>query len=690
MDLRAIIDALPHAIVVTADDGTIMLWNDESAATYGWDEAEVLGRSVLDVLAPAHELQENLDRFDVALVGDDPGGDRAVRRRDGSELRIASRTRRLLDPDGRLVALIGTSEDVTERRAEERAARDLADHFRLALEAGGLGTWRWDLRSGATRWDERLEALFGVPPGGFDGTFDAYVQLLHPDDRESVLARVDRAVREKTTYHVEHRVQWPDGSVHWITGAGSVVLDEHGEVTGTIGCCMDATERVLRVEDRERLASEAVDVADRERVLRERLEFLVAIHEALATAPGREALMTNVTQAAVPRLGDWCSIHLLPSDQLDAVRASPDVEIAHRDPAMVEVARELGQRFPYDPDAPVGVANVIRTGAVEFHPEISAEVLDLADASDEVRSIVEDLELRSSIIVPIVKGQRIFGAMQFVMAGSSRRYRDGDVTLARAVAGRIAATLENRRLNELQRSIADTLQRGLLPATLPEVPGLEVAVRYWPSGESATVGGDFYDLFAIDDEQWGLVIGDVCGTGPGAAAVTGMARHTIRASAWHGDDPETVLRSLNTAILRADTDSFCTAIFGEVRPVGEGFAVDLACGGHPLPIVVDHAGSRTAGGPGTLLGVFADTTFTAETVELEPGALLVLYTDGATDVPGEHGRTPDEFLALVDRAARSADGVDAVADAIHDELAAVLSFESRNDDIALVVLRVAR
>ena len=153
------------------------------------------------------------------------------------------------------------------------------------MDAGGLGTWRWERDTGATVWDERLEALFGLEPGSFDGTFEAYAALLHPEDAAEVLGTVEEAVQSKGRYIVEHRVVWPDGSVHWILGAGQPTVDEAGEVTGTIGACADVTARVLVEQERDRLLAEAVDAAEVERLSRERLEFLTRINDALVDAP---------------------------------------------------------------------------------------------------------------------------------------------------------------------------------------------------------------------------------------------------------------------------------------------------------------------------------------------------------------------------------------------------------------------
>jgi PAS domain S-box-containing protein len=686
VDLRVVVDTLKRAVIVTDPAGRVVLWNRASESLYGWTEHEVLGRSILDMLTPVGEVAGDLEDLESIAQGSTMSGDRFVQRSDGHVIRVNTYTAPIRDESGNTVAIVGTSEDVSAARLADQEARDLSNHFRLALEAGGLGTWRWDMSSGQTVWDERLEALFGLPTGGFDGSFEAFVALLHPDDREGVLRTVNDAVEAKSAYRVEHRVVWPDGSIHWIAGAGGVTLDEHGAVTGTVGCSMDATARVEQELERQRLADLAALAAQNERVQRERLEFMAAINESLNASQTTREVMVNVTRRAVPRLGDWCTIHVVRDDD----RGVPDIEVAHVDPAMVEYARELQRRFPYDPEAPTGVPAVIRSGVTEFYPEISDDLIASMDVDDEIRDLLAELDLRSAITVAMKKRGRVIGALQFIASSPSRRYTDDDVALAEAVAGRIASSIENLRLHDIEREIAATLQRSLLPTSLPDIPGVDTAVRYWPHGTATEVGGDFYDLFAVDETgRFSVVLGDVCGTGPSAAALTGLARHTIRASAWHGDAPADVLRSLNRAVRRSGSDSFLTCVYATIDTTLDSATLNVAHAGHPLAVHVGSDGPSHIGAPGTLLGPFDEIDVRPVEVTLSPGDVVVFHTDGATDVPAPHDLDENQWAALVGAAVAAGGSADDIARSIQRALESILPFDSRHDDIALMVLAVA-
>ena len=680
---RAVLDAVSQAVIVTRPDGEILLWNRAAEALYGWSEHEVLGRMIFDLVVPVPALDLAAEVMSQVMSGEQWRGDFSVLRRDGDTVRVSVIDRPLLDSAGRVVGVVGVSEDVTEQRLLEQRAEDLAERLALALDAGGFGTWRWDVATGRVEWDTKLEQLYGLEPGTFDGTFDAYTALLHPDDLEKTLATVQEAMRTKTSYVVDHRVVWPDGSVHWVQGKGRVILDTDGEVAGTIGCTADVSEQMRLVFEQEHSRTRAIEAADSERLSRERLQFLGEINDALSRSDNERQLMRNVTKAAVPSLGDWCAIFLLS----DSGGTTPEIEIAHADPAMVAYATELQERFPYDPASSTGIPAVIRSGRSEFHPEIDEQVLREADTTDDARDVVRSLGLRSAIAVPLVKRGRVLGAMQFVNSQSSRAYTKADLALAEVVAARIASTLANIRLREHQRLIATTLQSSLLPDSLPAIPGLEIAVGYWAAGEGTEVGGDFYDVFEVDD-GWAVVIGDVCGTGPVAASLTGLVRHTIRALAWQSAPHNDVLRHVNTAVLRSGRATMCTALFATLTETARGFQFEMASGGHPLPIVVRANGTtETVGAPGTLLGAFADPRLITVASDIAPGDTLVMYTDGITDVRPPHDLSTEALEAIVGRAASEAGSATEVIDRLGRELSAILPIAERNDDIAILVLK---
>ncbi|MFN8051554.1 MAG: SpoIIE family protein phosphatase [Acidimicrobiales bacterium] len=578
--------------------------------------------------------------------------------------------------------------DIAQLRVAEARVTDLAEHLQLALEAGDLGTWSWDIATGITTWDAAMCRLYGRDPAdGMEIPFEEWVELLHPDDVQQCLDIVNEAMGDPGPYQMEHRVRWPDGTEHWLSCRGSVRVDEHGAPMGTIGCSGDVTERKRVDLDRDRRMDEAEEIARGERLARERLEFLARINDCALDAADHTELMATVTQAAVPRLGDWCTLHFLGEPG-----APPVVHVAHVDPEKVRWVEELQARYPYDPDAATGVAAVIRSGEAELVQVDQALIDEAIETSavpaDEVRNIVEQLHLTSLITVPLRTSRGVIGAMQFVSAESGRIYGDDDLALAHAASGRVAAALDNAWLNQQYRGVAAALQQGLLPVTVPPIEGVDVAVRYWAAGLVNEVGGDFYDVFPLGPDRWGIVIGDVCGTGPQAAAVTAKARHTIRAGATHGVGHVEVLGWVNDAILNSGRGRFCTVLYATLERVGDDrWTFTVASAGHPLPVLVDREGAHLVGRPGTLAGVLPELKLTVTTRDLHRGDTLVLYTDGFTDVRPPHDLTDDEMQAIIaDAATRST--AEEVADALRSSIDEILSFEHRYDDMALVVLRV--
>jgi serine phosphatase RsbU (regulator of sigma subunit) len=261
--------------------------------------------------------------------------------------------------------------------------------------------------------------------------------------------------------------------------------------------------------------------------------------------------------------------------------------------------------------------------------------------------------------------------------------------LARALADRCAVALDNAAMYAQRDLVAVTLQEELLPPRLPPIPGIDAAARYSAAGEGNQVGGDFYDVFAART-GWHVIIGDVVGKGPAAAAVTGLARHTLRTAAAYEDSPSRLLKVLNEALL-AERPGKRIASVACVRlePEGDALRVTVSAGGHPLPLVVGTDGSvRESGRFGQLLGFSDDLDVTDSEDRLEPGELLVLYTDGVIEGAGPAGAFGEPHLRtlLADSAG------DAPTRVLRRVEGAVLaaSAGSPRDDLAMIALRARR
>jgi serine phosphatase RsbU (regulator of sigma subunit) len=273
-----------------------------------------------------------------------------------------------------------------------------------------------------------------------------------------------------------------------------------------------------------------------------------------------------------------------------------------------------------------------------------------------------------------------------VVDRSERQFTARDEAILVQLAQLASVAITNAQLYERERTIASTLQRSLRPGGLPMVKGLSAAVRFHPAGEGIELGGDFYDLFAAGDGAWTALIGDVQGKGPDAAAVTALARHTMRAAAAYESRPSGVLTLLHRALRdqRGEESRFVTIAYAHMYVGHDEISLELACGGHPLPLVVHPDGRvQPVGRLGTLLGSDIEPRLTDVAVTLGRGDVLVLYTDGVTEV---RRRRQEVFghralVALLEKCAGLPP--DAVADRV--EAAVMAASEGRlRDDVAIL------
>jgi serine phosphatase RsbU (regulator of sigma subunit) len=274
-----------------------------------------------------------------------------------------------------------------------------------------------------------------------------------------------------------------------------------------------------------------------------------------------------------------------------------------------------------------------------------------------------------------------------VLDDHDREFSERDDSVLTQLAQLASVAISNAQLYERERTIAQTLQRSLRPGGLPVVHGLSAAVRFRPAGESVELGGDFYDLFQAGAGSWAALIGDVQGKGPDAAAVTALARHTLRAGAVYERHPSGVLALLHRALREQRSDGrFCTVAHAHLR-IGRGrVQVELACGGHPLPLVIHPDGHvEPVGRLGTLLGTDIEPLLYDVSVELRERDVLLLYTDGVTEV---RRRRREVFgLAQLSELLSTCGALppDAVADRV--EAAVISASEGRlRDDMAILAL----
>ncbi|MCM2410765.1 SpoIIE family protein phosphatase [Streptomyces sp. RKAG290] len=263
---------------------------------------------------------------------------------------------------------------------------------------------------------------------------------------------------------------------------------------------------------------------------------------------------------------------------------------------------------------------------LQMKGEVSGIALDIKAAGQRMPVLVTSKVKVSGDGEPLLIRTTIFDARD-------RRAYEAELLRGRQAAEEARRQAEADR-GRLQEALA-VLQQSLLPAELPTIPGLE-AGSYYHTASPDLLGGDFYDLFPLDADRWAFFLGDVCGKGPKAAAVTSLTRYTLRAAALHNPDPVTVLTTLNTVLHERYTSGdtrYCTAIFGVLEPVEDQVAVHLASGGHPSALIqrADGVAEYLLTPGGMLIGILPQAQFTDARTQLLPGDTLLLYTDGLTE-----------------------------------------------------------
>jgi PAS domain S-box-containing protein len=572
--------------------------------------------------------------------------------------------------------------EITDRRAAERQLQAQTDRYEtLLLALSEVGEGMVVVEQGrcvyANAAFERLSGYGSEELQAMDTVFD----LIAEDDREEARRRAStRGGDRGEDAHYALALQTRAGSRVELEVAGvPLVIDDRRQLVVVV---RDVTARRRAERERERLLGAERDARAEAEWARRRADFLAEASALFDQSLDAEVTVERLARLTVRDFAEGCVV---------LIGSSPahirGVLAVARDPAREATLRELVETYPFPRRASHPLTRTLASGRSSVLHD-TEEVVRRESVDARHAELLAELGMHSSLFVPLRARGRTHGAM----AVSFRSLAPGPaadlLALFEDVALRAALAMDTSRLYEERDHVARTLQRSLLPTDLPDLPGMEVAARYLAAGAGNEVGGDFYDCFSTGSGDWALVIGDVCGKGAEAAAVTALARYTVRASVLHTRRPRSILAELNEAILRQDLDyRFCTTLYASLNPREQGVGLRIATGGHPLPLILRQDGRvEMLGTPGTLLGIVDEPQLSEAETLLEPGDALVLYTDGVIEAsPGDDAFGPERFADFVSTLAGS--DAPAIAERIEEAVLDVQSGDLR-DDVAVLVVRV--
>ncbi|MGW6459024.1 SpoIIE family protein phosphatase, partial [Streptomyces sp. NPDC055078] len=698
--------------------GSISVWNEDAERLFGYPADQVIGKPLTDFAAWPHTPGIGTGIAE-ALQLSRWEGSYGIRGTDGRVIPVYASHLRVRDTNGepstvcllvrdeeRAVLLTPQRSPVTDTGAENHAA----DPFEVFIGSPAPD----DLDGLLQRTVERARDML-------DG--DAAFLLLATDDETELEVRATTGLPSARQRFARVPVEAGTGrygsarmpAVHEdltavpgavpllnSTGMRSVVtvpLKVEGRLTGSLGVAAESAgrysnEEALRLQfaaDRIALAVESARLGELERLRRGSLSFLVEASDLLAGTLDRDQTLALMAQMTVPTLATWCAVYTIADQASDPYLSY----VLHEDEERIDGLKALLSKIaPPDPVPTPGARVWAAPGQAAQQAALltSKRELGLGSTPPVSSGIGTTLATAAAVggetvVLPLVARNRVIG-MLTLGKPSDDHFRQEILELAEDLSRRAALALDNARLYSERVAISQSLQRSLLPPDMPDIPGVEVEVFYRAAGEGNEVGGDFYDVFPIRDGVYGFAIGDVCGTGPEAAAVTGLARHALRLLAREGFGGPAVLERLNAAILDEGARSrFLTLLYGELWPQEDGSAVlKVVCAGHPLPLRLRQDGTvEPAAEPQPLLGVMDDLELYEQMVTLDPGDVLLCVTDGVTERREGTRMLGDEGLADV---LKHCTGLTAGAVASR-VLRAVERFaaEPASDDMAILAMR---
>ncbi|MFI9648252.1 SpoIIE family protein phosphatase [Streptomyces sp. NPDC052040] len=665
-----LLDVLSVAAVVLDSGGRIVFWSPQAEELFGYSAREALGQFAGRLLVRPEHLQAVLGLFtEVMETGRSWSGAFPVRHKDGGTRLMEFRNMRLLNDAGDVYALGIAADHGTLQRVET----DLALCERLIDQSPiGLALMDPDLRYLLV--NRALERIDGIPAADHIGRHLRETALPFPDidTIESALHQVlATGAPLLDQYSVGRTPADPDHDHAWSLSFYRLE-DSGGRVLGAAASVVDVTER-------HRAAIEA----DR---ARRRLALIADASARVGTTLEVEQTARELAEVATPDLADVVAVDVLDSALACRRTGSPEsgpelfralaLKSSHPTVAL-RAADPPGEVAAYDGDRLVTLC--VHTGRPVLVRHVADRDLERIARDSEATSLLARAGVHSYLAVPLIARGEVLGALDLKRTQNPLPFDQDDVVLATELAGRAAVAMDNARWFQSVRNTALTLQRSLLPEHPPHHPGLELAYRYQPAQATSEVGGDWYDVIPLEDDKTALVVGDVMGNGIDAAATMGRLRTATCAYADLDMDPGTLLQHLDK--ITCDLEHYIvTCVYAVYDPRSR--LCHLANAGHMPPALVrpGRAPALLDLPPGAPLGV-GGVPFGTTTVELLPGDLLILYTDGLVET--RHHAIDERLQALLDLL----DEPDRPLEEICDVLLHGLRHPDDHDDVALLAVR---
>jgi PAS domain S-box-containing protein len=536
---------------------------------------------------------------------------------------------------------------------KENALRASEERFRTAFENAPIGVALVTLDDGRViEVNRALARMLGRPEKLFIGV--PLAAAVHPDD----------AGRLQLNGSCELRFMRVDGVPVWVQVNGSTVSDGAGRMRHVIVQVEDITERKEAERERAARARERAARAEAEAVAETMAKLQAVTDVAL-----RHLTLHDLLEAVLPRVRetmgvDAAGILMIGDNDAGDTFASGAVvtpEGKLESGSRIPVARGFSRRL-------AGTGEVVAidgvTDSMVLHP------------------LLNEAGIVSMAAAPMAVEGRLHGVLQ-VATTRKRRFTAADQGLLQLIADRAALAVQHARLYEREHGIVETLQRALLPTRLPQLPGVQVSARYLPGGMGADVdvGGDWYDVFPLDNGQIGVAIGDVAGHGLRAAALMGQLRNSLRAYAIEGHPPAAVVDRLNRLVRDLEQGWMATLLYMVLAP--DESEVRFANAGHMPALALEMGDARFIDVQrGPPLGVGANEEYVEVVEPVQPGTTLVVFTDGLVEQPGV---SPDVSLARLAKNALStgADNPDALCDHL---VKSQLGEGQPRDDVAFVAI----